>query len=51
MYFGGIGETATRQALGSAGLVVEEWQVVPEDERDGKTVHFLWVLARKPQFG
>jgi SAM-dependent methyltransferase len=51
MYFGGIGETATRQALESAGLVVEEWQVVPEDEGDGKTVHFLWVLARKPQFG
>lgn len=51
MYFGGIGETATRQASESAGLVVEEWQVVPGDEGDGKTVCFLWVLARKPQFG
>ncbi len=51
MYFGGIGETATRQAIESAGLVVEEWQVVPEDEVDGKMVRFLWVLARKPQFG
>jgi SAM-dependent methyltransferase len=51
MYFGGIGETATRQAIESAGLVVEEWQVVPEDEGEGKMVRFLWVLARKPQFG
>ncbi len=51
MYFGGIGETATRQAIESAGLVVEQWQVVPEDEGDGKMVRFLWVLARKPQFG
>jgi len=48
MYFGGIGETATRQAIESAGLEVEEWQVAPEDEGDGKTVRFLWVLARKP---
>lgn len=51
MYFGGIGETATRQAIESAGLVVGEWQVVAEDEGDGKTVSFLWVLARKPQRG
>ncbi len=51
MYFGGIGETATRQAIESAGLVVEEWQVVPEDEGDGKTVRFLWVLARSPSSG
>ncbi len=51
MYFGGIGETSTRQAIESAGLVVEEWQVVPEYEGDGKTVRFLWVIARKPQFG
>ena len=51
MYFGGIGETVTRRAIESAGLVVEEWQVVPEDEGDGKMVRFLWVLARKPQFG
>ena len=28
VFFGGIGEIATRQALESAGLVVEEWQVV-----------------------
>ncbi len=51
LYFGGTGETLTRQAIESAGLVVEQWQVVPEDEGDGKTVRFLWVLARKPQFG
>ena len=51
MYFGGIGEAATRQAIESAGLAVEEWQVVAEDEGDGKTVRFLWVLASKPQLG
>ena len=49
MYFGGIGETATRAAVESAGLVVEQWQVVPEDEGNGKVVRFLWFLARKPR--
>ena len=49
MYFGGIGETATRAAIESAELAVEEWQIVPEDEGDGKVVRFLWVLARKPK--
>jgi hypothetical protein len=49
MYFGGVEATATRQAIESAGLVVEEWQVVPEDEGDGMMVRFLWVLARMPQ--
>ncbi len=48
MFFGGIGEAATRLAVDSAGLLVEEWQVVPEDEGDGKTVAFLWFMARKP---
>ncbi len=51
MYFGDIGATVTRQASESAGLEVEEWQVVPGDEGDGKAVLFLWVRARKPQFG
>lgn len=51
MSFGGIGEAATRRAVQSAGLVVEEWQVIPEDEGDGRTVAFLWLLARRPRAG
>lgn len=49
MFFGGIGEAATRRALMDADLDVVEWQVVPEDEGDGKIVRFLWILARKPR--
>lgn len=48
MFFGGVGEAATRQAVDSAGLVVEQWQVVAEDEGGGHEVRFLWLLARKP---
>ncbi len=47
MFFGGIGEAATRQAVDDAGLSVEDWQVVPEDEGDGRSVRFIWCLARK----
>ncbi len=49
MFFGGIGEATTRQALADAGLAVLEWHVVPEDEGDGHTVQFLWLLAQKPR--
>jgi SAM-dependent methyltransferase len=48
MYFGGIGEPATRKAVEDAGLVVEEWERVAEDEGDGMTVRFLWLLVRRP---
>jgi molecular chaperone DnaK (HSP70) len=47
MFFGGIGEAATRQAVDDAGLSVEDWQVVPEDEGVGRSVRFIWCLARK----
>ena len=48
MSFGGIGEEATRQAVAAAGLDAETWDVVEEDEGDGVTVPFLWLVARKP---
>lgn len=48
MFFGGIGERATRVAVDQAGLDVLEWEVVAEDEGDGRIVRFLWVLAQKP---
>lgn len=47
MFFGGIGEDRTRAALADAGLTVADWQVVPEDEGDGHTVRFLWLVARR----
>jgi len=27
---------------------VDTWQVVAEDEGDGRVVEFLWFVARKP---
>lgn len=45
MFFGGIGEGATRRAVSAAGLEVETWEVVEEDEGDGKVVSFLWLIA------
>ena len=47
MFFGGIGERPTRDALARAGLRVETLQVVEEDEGDGRSVAFLWLVARK----
>lgn len=47
MFFAGIGEAKTSEALDGAGLTVEDWRVVPEDEGDGHVVRFLWLLARK----
>ncbi len=49
MFFGGIGEVMTQAALATTPLVVREWQVVDEDEGDGHTVQFLWLLAQKQQ--
>jgi SAM-dependent methyltransferase len=48
MFFGGIGPKDTRAALAAAGLCIESWEVVAEDEGDGRTVEFLWLIARKP---
>jgi cyclopropane fatty-acyl-phospholipid synthase-like methyltransferase len=47
MFFGGTGEAATSGALARAGLTVQDWQVVPEDEGEGHVVRFLWLVARK----
>ena len=51
MFFGGIGESATRVAVEAAGLVVNEWQVVEEDEGTDQTVRLLWLIATKPDEG
>lgn len=48
MFFGGIGEQATREAVRRSGLVIESSEVIEEDEGDGALVQFLWLLARKP---
>jgi cyclopropane fatty-acyl-phospholipid synthase-like methyltransferase len=49
MFFGGIGDTATRQSIEQSGMTIENWQVIEEDEGDGHIVRFLWLVARKPQ--
>jgi SAM-dependent methyltransferase len=51
MFFGGIGEGATRVALQSAGLVVDTIEVVEEDEGEGQTVRFMWIMATKQHVG
>ena len=48
MFFGGIGEAATRRAVGDAGLRLERMETVEEDEGGGNLVRFLWLIARKP---
>lgn len=51
MFFGGIGQNATREALQRVGLVVDEWDVLDEDEGDGRVASFLWLVAHKPGSG
>lgn len=48
MFFGGIGAAATRRAVSAAGLQVETWEVIEEDEGDYGVVSFLWLTARRP---
>jgi cyclopropane fatty-acyl-phospholipid synthase-like methyltransferase len=48
MFFGGIGTDATRRAITDCGLHLERFEVVEEDEGDGRVVPFLWLLARRP---
>jgi cyclopropane fatty-acyl-phospholipid synthase-like methyltransferase len=50
MFFGGIGQQATRAAVDAAGLVLDTWEVMGEDEH-GRLVEFIWLLARKPLAG
>ena len=47
MFFGGIGQDATIKAAKEAGLQIELAERVPEDEGDGRTVEFLWLIAHK----
>lgn len=51
MFFGGIGERATREAVRAAGLVIDQWDVIEEDEGDGSMVSFGWLLAHRPSRG
>jgi hypothetical protein len=51
MFFGGIGEDSTRQALADAELHLETVEVVEEDEGDGHLVRFMWIIARKAAVG
>jgi cyclopropane fatty-acyl-phospholipid synthase-like methyltransferase len=48
MFFGGIGTDATRRAVTDAALHLERFEVVEEDEGEGRVVRFLWLLARRP---
>lgn len=48
MFFGGIGTDATRRAVQAAGLTMDTFEVVEEDEGDGHRVAFLWLVARRP---
>ena len=47
MYFGGIGDDATRAAVIAAGLTLESSEVAPENET-GQTAYFHWITATKP---
>jgi hypothetical protein len=49
MYFGGIGEQATRDAVRAAGLRLADAQVIEEDEGGGHVVRFLWLTAVAPE--
>jgi SAM-dependent methyltransferase len=48
MFFGSIGADATRHAVQAAGLTLDSFEVVEEDEGDDHPVAFLWLVARRP---
>jgi hypothetical protein len=48
MFFGGIGADATRDAVAGAGLSLESFERITEDEGGGHLVEFAWVVATKP---
>jgi cyclopropane fatty-acyl-phospholipid synthase-like methyltransferase len=50
MFFGGIGERATLEAVTAAGLEIDLAEVVSEGA-DEPGVSFLWVIARKRRSG
>jgi SAM-dependent methyltransferase len=47
MFFGGIGEDATRIALNAAGLELQVLETLREDEGHGHVVRFHWLIAKK----
>jgi hypothetical protein len=47
MFFGAIGDDATRLALRDAGLRLDTLERVEEDEGTGEPVSFMWLVARK----
>lgn len=47
MFFGGVGEPATREAVEAAGLAVESIERIEEEEDGRGSVEFLWVTAVK----
>jgi hypothetical protein len=49
MYFDGIGDEATLDAIGAAGLTVEASEVTTETDPDGHLSRFHWITATKPQ--
>lgn len=48
MFFGGIGEASTKQAVAAAGLRLDVFETIDEDEGDGNIVQFNWLIATKP---
>lgn len=49
MYFGGIGEQATHDAVRAAGLHLTSAEVIEEDEGGGHLTRFLWLTAVAPE--
>jgi hypothetical protein len=48
MYFGGVGEQATYDAVHAAGLHLDRAEIIPEDEGGDGPVRFLWITATRP---
>lgn len=51
MFFGGTGEQGVRAAVRDAGLAVRRLERINEEEGNGKTASFVWLLADKPEAG
>jgi hypothetical protein len=46
MYFGGIGEQATYDAVRAAGLHLDRAEIIAEDEAGDERL--LWIIATRP---
>ena len=47
MFFGGIGQQGLRVAAEDAGLIVLSLEPITENEGDGTTATFVWMLAQR----